>query len=85
MEAIVRDGLPAGAYEFQSTLSNSTRPDCLIRMPGDSRALVDRRQIPAGGVHRARRLRATKTRAARRSSACAPTSAGTSRTSPSAI
>ncbi|MFL5157307.1 MAG: DNA recombination protein RmuC, partial [Microvirga sp.] len=40
MEAIIRDGLPAGAYEFQATLSNRTRPDCLVRLPGDTRCLV---------------------------------------------
>lgn len=33
MEAIVADSLPSGAYEFQATLSNGSRPDCLIRMP----------------------------------------------------
>ena len=29
MEAIIQDGLPKGAYEFQYTLTNSTRPDCV--------------------------------------------------------
>ncbi len=33
MEDIVRDALPPAAYEFQSTLSNGKRPDCLIKMP----------------------------------------------------
>ena len=28
MEAIVRDGMPQGSYEFQFTLSTGTRPDC---------------------------------------------------------
>ena len=46
MEAIVRDGLPAGAYEFQAGLSNNTRPDCLIRMPGDPRPLVIDAKFP---------------------------------------
>src|SRR5690606_33064991 len=32
MEAIIADGLPPSAYEFQATLSNNSRPDCLIRM-----------------------------------------------------
>lgn len=41
MEAIVRDGLPAGAYEFQATLSNRTRPDCLVRLPGDHPLVID--------------------------------------------
>jgi len=46
MEAIVRDGLPAAAYEFQPTLSNRTRPDCLIRLPGDSRGLIVDAKFP---------------------------------------
>ena len=46
MEAIIRDGLPGGAYEFQPTLSNRTRPDCLIRLPGDSRCLVVDAKFP---------------------------------------
>ena len=46
MEAIVRDGLPAGAYEFQVRLSNGTRPDCLIRMPGDPRPLAIDAKFP---------------------------------------
>ena len=46
MEAIVRDGLPPGAYEFQAGLANGTRPDCLIRMPGDARPLVIDAKFP---------------------------------------
>ncbi len=46
MEAIVRDGLPAGAYQFQATLSNRTRPDCLVRLPGDPRGLVIDAKFP---------------------------------------
>ncbi|HEX8663447.1 MAG TPA: DNA recombination protein RmuC [Beijerinckiaceae bacterium] len=49
MEAIVRDGLPAGAYEFQATLSNRTRPDCLVRLPGDERGLVVDAKFPLEG------------------------------------
>ncbi|MDJ1157677.1 DNA recombination protein RmuC [Chelatococcus sp. SYSU_G07232] len=41
MEAIVRDGLPAGAYEFQATLKNGRRPDCLVRLPGDHPLVID--------------------------------------------
>jgi DNA recombination protein RmuC len=48
MEAIVADGLPMGAYEFQATLSNGNRPDCLVRMPNGAPSLVDRRQVSAG-------------------------------------
>ena len=46
MEAIVRDGLPASAYAFQATLSNRTRPDCLVHLPGDSRGLVIDAKFP---------------------------------------
>ena len=49
MEAIVRDGLPAGAYEFQATLSNRARPDCVIRLPGDSRLLAVDAKFPLEG------------------------------------
>ncbi|MCR4282754.1 MAG: DNA recombination protein RmuC [Bauldia sp.] len=41
MEAIVRDGLPANAYAFQATLSNRTRPDCLIRFPQGPSLVID--------------------------------------------
>ncbi len=46
MEAIVRDGLPAGAYDFQVTLSNRARPDCVIRLPGDARLLAVDAKFP---------------------------------------
>jgi DNA recombination protein RmuC len=49
MEAIVRDGLPAGAYEFQFTLSNRARPDCVIRLPGDPRLLAVDAKFPLEG------------------------------------
>ncbi|MCA0422893.1 MAG: DNA recombination protein RmuC [Proteobacteria bacterium] len=46
MEAIVRDGLPASAFAFQYTLSNRSRPDCVINLPGDSRPLVIDAKFP---------------------------------------
>jgi DNA recombination protein RmuC len=46
MEAIVRDGLPKASYEFQFTLSNRTRPDCAIFLPGDGRPLVIDAKFP---------------------------------------
>lgn len=46
MEAIVRDGLPAAAFEFQHTLSNRNRPDCIIRLPGDDRVMVVDAKFP---------------------------------------
>jgi DNA recombination protein RmuC len=33
MEALIKDALPPSAYDFQATLSNGTRVDCLIRFP----------------------------------------------------
>jgi DNA recombination protein RmuC len=49
MEAIVRDGLPAGGYDFQFTLSNRARPDCVIRLPGDPRPLAVDAKFPLEG------------------------------------
>jgi DNA recombination protein RmuC len=49
MEAIVRDGLPVGAYEFQVTLTNRARPDCVIRLPGDRRPLAVDAKFPLEG------------------------------------
>jgi len=49
MEAIIRDGMPSGAYEFQATLSNGKRPDCLIRLPGDPRGMVIDSKFPLEG------------------------------------
>jgi DNA recombination protein RmuC len=46
MEAIVADGLPHGSYEFQATLSNGSRPDCLVRMPNDTPSLVIDAKFP---------------------------------------
>ena len=33
MESLIKDFLPPSAYDFQATLSNGTRVDCLIRLP----------------------------------------------------
>lgn len=46
MEAIIRDALPLGAYEFQATLSNRSRPDCVIRLPGTPTAIVIDSKFP---------------------------------------
>jgi len=50
MEAIVRDGLPRGAFEFQFTLSNKTRPDCVVFLPGDDRPIVIDAKFPLEAV-----------------------------------
>ncbi|MEO8757611.1 MAG: DNA recombination protein RmuC [Devosia sp.] len=46
MEAIVGDGLPSGGYAFQHTLSNNTRPDCVIFMPNGAPPLVIDAKFP---------------------------------------
>jgi DNA recombination protein RmuC len=46
METIVADGLPMGAYAFQQTLSNGSRPDCTIRMPNGLPPLIIDAKFP---------------------------------------
>jgi len=46
MEEIVRDGLPTSLYDFQFTLSNRNRPDCVIRIPGSTALLVIDSKFP---------------------------------------
>ncbi len=46
METIIADGLPSDSYDFQPTLSNGKRPDCLIRLPNTSRAIVVDAKFP---------------------------------------
>jgi DNA recombination protein RmuC len=57
MEAIVRDGLPRGAFEFQFTLSNKTRPDCVVFLPGDDRPIVIDAKFPLEAVSALREAR----------------------------
>lgn len=68
MEAIIRDGLPPGSFEFQATLSNRTRPDCLVRLPGDPRGLVIDAKFPLEGftAFRDAKVEEVRTRAAAR-------------------
>ena len=46
MEAIITDGLHARAFSFQATLSNGTRPDCLISLPDSRLKLVIDSKFP---------------------------------------
>lgn len=55
MEEIVRDGLPPSLYEFQFTLSNRNRPDCIIRIPGNKALLVIDSKFPLEGFDLLRR------------------------------
>ena len=64
MEAIVRDGLPAAAYDFQFTLTNRARPDCIIRLPGDPRPLAVDAKFPLEGFSALRTARDEEARKA---------------------
>jgi DNA recombination protein RmuC len=64
MEAIVRDALPTGAYAFQATLSNGSRPDCTIHLPGDARPLVIDAKFPLEGFTAFREARGEEERRA---------------------
>ncbi len=55
MEEIVRDGLPSSLYDFQFTLSNRNRPDCVIRIPGNKALLVIDSKFPLEGFDALRR------------------------------
>ncbi|MBG1232774.1 DNA recombination protein RmuC [Aestuariivirga litoralis] len=46
MEAIISDGLHSKAYEFQASLSNGTRPDCIITLPDSRLKLVIDAKFP---------------------------------------
>jgi len=46
MEAIIADQLPPSSYRFQPTLSNGTRPDCLIFLPNGAPSLVIDAKFP---------------------------------------
>ena len=41
MEAIVQDGMPKGSFEFQFTLSNNKRPDCVVFLPDQRPLCID--------------------------------------------
>ncbi len=58
METIIRDALPVGAYEFQPTLSNGKRPDCVIRLPNTPEPLVIDSKFPLEGFEALRVARA---------------------------
>src|SRR3984885_1959560 len=46
MEAIVADQLPPTHYDFQATLSNGKRPDCIIRIPNVKGVIVVDSKFP---------------------------------------
>lgn len=60
METIIRDALPVGAYEFQATLSNGKRPDCVIRLPNTPAPLVIDSKFPLEGFEALRVARSAE-------------------------
>jgi DNA recombination protein RmuC len=46
MEAIIADQFPPGHYDFQFTLTNGKRPDCIIRIPGVQGVVVIDSKFP---------------------------------------
>ncbi len=56
MEAIIRDGLHSKAYAFQSTLSNGTRPDCVISLPDSALRLVIDAKFPLEAFNALKKL-----------------------------
>ena len=62
MEAIVKDGLPVGSFAFQPTLSNRTRPDCVVSLPGDERGLVIDAKFPLEGFTQYREAKGDEAR-----------------------
>ena len=46
METIVGDGLPMGSFAYQHTLSNNSRPDCVVFMPNGAPPLVIDAKFP---------------------------------------
>ena len=62
MEAIVQDGLPKGSYQFQFTLSNGKRPDCVVFLPNDDRPLVIDAKFPLEAVTALRDARTDEAR-----------------------
>jgi DNA recombination protein RmuC len=61
METIVADGLPKGLFAFQYTLSNNTRPDCVIFLP-DQRPLVIDAKFPLESISAFRQAKADEDR-----------------------
>src|SRR5262245_19271586 len=41
MEMIIQDGLPKDCYEFQATLTNKARPDCVVHLPDGPPLVID--------------------------------------------
>ena len=79
LEAIVADVLPKGAYEFQYTLSNNSRPDCAIFMP-DNRPLIIDAKFPLEAMTALENAKTDEERIQAAARNCARISASTSTT-----
>ncbi|MBN9668872.1 DNA recombination protein RmuC [Roseibium aggregatum] len=54
MEAIIQDQMAPSTYSFQATLSNNSRPDCLIHMPNGAPSLAIDAKFPLEAFNRLR-------------------------------
>ncbi|WP_432720572.1 DNA recombination protein RmuC [Jeongeupia wiesaeckerbachi] len=52
LEHLVRNVLPAQVYEFQATLSNGTRADCVLRLPEPTGLVAVDAKFPLENYHR---------------------------------
>ncbi|WP_230976828.1 DNA recombination protein RmuC [Pseudothauera rhizosphaerae] len=52
LEALVRNALPPDAREFQATLPNGTRVDCLLRLPAPTGQVAVDAKFPLENYHR---------------------------------
>ena len=52
LEALVRNVLPSAAFEFQYTLSNGTRVDCVLRLPPPTGMVAVDSKFPLENFHR---------------------------------
>jgi DNA recombination protein RmuC len=52
LDALVRNVLPTSAYEMQSTLSNGTRVDCVLKLPPPTGKIAIDSKFPLENYHR---------------------------------
>ncbi len=52
LEGLVRNVLPASAYEMQATLSNGSRADCVLRLPPPTGMVAVDSKFPLENYHR---------------------------------
>jgi DNA recombination protein RmuC len=52
LEALVRNILPPGSFEFQYTLSNGTRADCVLKLPEPTGLVAVDSKFPLENYHR---------------------------------